>query len=162
MPLLGCFQPLGRPSPKEAEGRSKWHNLSVKCADTSSPPWTVQPYSRLCSHRVFTEFCFHQLNNQRQLTSLALQPFRCPVPQAARDWCNQGVLSVPSSLAPLLRAISCPKGKKLCQTILHCLWSRKQIWRWSSVGSGFSEKHFYNISNWPQHQRRYVTHEREQ
>ena len=36
------------------------------------------------------------------------------------------------------------------------------IWKWFSSGSEFSEKYFYNISNWPQHQRRHITHKREQ
>ena len=66
-------------------------------------------------------------------------------------------------LGPTAKSLSCSNGKKSCQTSLQLSLKQK-----SAYGDGlvwvlsFQRNAFYNISNWPQHQRRHVTHKSEQ
>lgn len=65
------------------------------------------------------------------------------------------------SVAPLIRVLLCFSVEKNVSNQLPVVFEvENSIWRWFSLSSKFSEKRFYNISNWTQHQRRHVIHER--
>lgn len=163
--LLGFFSVTGRSRPREAEGCPKWNNVSVKYADPSSPHLSVQPPTRLWSHRMFVECLFHQLSKHRQLTwPLALHPSGIhfhSLPETS-VFCSGGSFH-PLLLGPTAKSLLCSYGKELCRTSLSLPLKQKTAYGGGLVWVlSFSEKCLYNISNWPQHQRRRVTHQREQ
>lgn len=63
---------------------------------------------------------------------------------------------------PLLQSSSILMERNLAHCSPTVFEVENGIWKWFSLGSEFSEKSPYNISNWPQHQRKPVTHMKEQ
>lgn len=101
---------------------------------------------------------------QRTNVNFDPPPFRRPLSQTAWDQCvlfRGFFLSPPPG--PTAKSLPCSNGKKSCRTSFQLSLKQK-----SAYGDGlvwvlrFQRNAFYNISNWPPHQRRHVTHKSEQ
>ena len=111
------------------------------------------------------EFYFHQLSKYRGLMStLTLHPSGVHFHRLPDNsvFCSGGSSHL-FHLGPTAKSLPCSNGKKSCWTSLQLSLKQK-----SAYGDGlvwllsFQKNAFYNISNWPQHQRRHVTHKSKQ